>query len=150
MMAAIFRMEHTHKTDEIKQATRASGHTVANSAHRQTIDRAVMTWMRYRLGHKMPGLVMPDVDDRLKGTDMIETNMERIRANLIAEGVLLGRQEGRQERESMLLERQLAKRFGPLADATRTRLKNATAEQLVTWAERILVAQSLTQVFGEH
>lgn len=43
---------------------------------------------------------------------MIETNMERLRANLIAEGMLMGRQEG----EFLLFERLLARRFGPLGD----------------------------------
>ena len=158
VMAAIFRMEHTHDTDETKQAIRYLGQTVANSAFKQTIDRAVMAWMQYRLLHKMPDLTAPDLDDMLKGTEMIETNMERIRANLIAEGMSMGRQEGRQEGrqqgrqegESLLFERLLAKRFGPLGDDTRSRLQSATPEQLETWAERMLDAPSLAQVFASR
>lgn len=146
VMAAIFRIEHTHNLDEVRLAIRALGQAVANSAHKQTIDQAIMAWVRYRLSNKLPGLVVSDMDDLLKGTEMIETNMERIRANLIAEGVLLGRQEG----ETLLLERQIAKRFGSLDGDTRSRLKTATAEQLELWAERILDAHSLMQVFGEH
>lgn len=153
VMAAIFRMEHNQDTQAIKQAIRYLGQMVANSPHKQTIDSAVMQWMRYRLSHKMPGLMVPEIDELLKGTEMIETDLERIRTNLIAEGVFLGRQEGRQEgrRELVtLLTRLLTKRFGQLADGTSTRLECATAEQLEIWAERILDAQTLGQVFGEH
>jgi len=81
---------------------------------------------------------------------MIETNMERIRANLIAEGMMMGRQEGRQEGEFLLFERLLARRFGPLGDDIRHRLQSATPEQLETWADRMLDAPSLAQVFASH
>ena len=57
--------------------------------------------------------------------------------------------EGRLEGEFTLLERQLAKRFGPLSDDTRARLRAARSEQLETWAERVLDAPSLAQVFGD-
>jgi flagellar biosynthesis/type III secretory pathway protein FliH len=123
---------------------------VANSACKQTIDRAVMQWMQYRLNRKMPGLVMPDIDEILKGSRMIETNIDQWRAKAIAEGVLLGHQEGRQEGTTSLLERQIGKRFGPVSDDIRTRLKSAADEQLEIWGERILEAQSLAQVFNEH
>ena len=61
-----------------------------------------------------------------------------------------GKLEGKLEGESTLLERQLVKRFGALTDDTRSRLKSATAEQLETWAERILDARTLAEVFNEH
>ncbi len=58
--------------------------------------------------------------------------------------------EGKLEGESALLERQIAKRFGPITDNTRTRLNTATAEHLEAWAERILDAGTLAEVFGDH
>ena len=61
-----------------------------------------------------------------------------------------GKLEGKLEGESMLLERQMVKRFGPLTDDARSRLKSASAEQLESWAERILDARTLAEVFSEH
>jgi len=61
-----------------------------------------------------------------------------------------GRQEGRQEGQTAVLERLLAKRFGPLTDDTRQRLAGATPEQLETWAERLLDAPTLSAVFEPH
>lgn len=158
VMAAIFRMEHAHDLDEIKRAIRYLGQTVANSPLKPSIDKAVMAWMQYRLSHKMPSWASTDTDDFLQGTDMIETNMERIRANLLAQGLAMGRQEGRQqgrqegrqEGETLLLERQLTKRFGPLTDEVRMRLKSANPDQLALWSERILDASTLAQVFAAH
>ena len=146
VMAAIFRMENTHDTEEAKQAIRYLGQAVAKSPFKQTIDRAVMQWMQFRLSHKMPGLVMPSIDEILKGSDMLETNMNQWRDKAIAEGVLLGKLEG----ETTLLELLLVKRFRGITENTRARLKTATAEQLEMWAERILDARTLADVFNEQ
>ena len=64
------------------------------------------------------------------------------------EGLQEGRQIGRLEGESTLLERLLAKRFGPLDNDLRARLQAASSEQLETWAERLLDAANLSDVFG--
>jgi len=49
-----------------------------------------------------------------------------------------------------LLERQIVRRFGPMAEETRLRLRSATAEQLEHWGERILDATTLAEVFDNH
>ncbi|MBS0511508.1 MAG: DUF4351 domain-containing protein [Proteobacteria bacterium] len=46
-----------------------------------------------------------------------------------------------------LLVRQLNRRFGPLPAAITDRLARASVEQLDLWAERILDADSLDEVF---
>ena len=61
-----------------------------------------------------------------------------------------GIQQGKLEGEATVLERLLAKRFGPLADETRGRLRSASAEQLELWAERILDAPTLAAVLEDH
>lgn len=66
-------------------------------------------------------------------------------------GLLEGRMEGRMEGQSELLQRQLRKRFGEVADRedVLTRLKQASCEQLDLWAERILDARTLEEIFKE-
>jgi uncharacterized protein DUF4351 len=58
-----------------------------------------------------------------------------------------GRQEGRQEGERMLLRRLLTQRFGPLPDGVEQRLHAATMPDLERWADRVLDAQHLDEVF---
>lgn len=58
-----------------------------------------------------------------------------------------GRSEGRSEGEIMLLSRQLTLKFGPLDNATTERLRGAAPADLERWAERILTATSLDELF---
>jgi len=65
------------------------------------------------------------------------------------------REEGREEGlahgvvkgEITILERLLTRRFGPLAPAVLARLHAAAPEQLELWAERLLDAVTLDEVF---
>jgi predicted transposase YdaD len=71
------------------------------------------------------------------------------------EGKIEGRTEGKREGEVLgrhaVLKRQLDKRFGKdiLDIRMQERLRCATAEQLDLWAERILDARTLEDVFRE-
>ena len=59
------------------------------------------------------------------------------------EGMQLGRQEG----ERRVLERLLQRRFGALSAKNTERLTEASMEDLETWAENVLDAQTLDDVF---
>jgi len=48
-----------------------------------------------------------------------------------------------------VLERLLTRRFGPLSEATRQRLRDATLEQLERWTDNILDAATLEKVFKD-
>ena len=75
------------------------------------------------------------------------TSVERIG---IEKGMQQGMQQGMRQGESALLERQLTRRFGPPSAETRARLQAATVEQLEQWAENILDATTLEEVFKDH
>ena len=68
------------------------------------------------------------------------------------EGLRRGMQEGMQqdrvEGERVVLERLLRRRFGQLSPATAERLGRASAADLETWAENVLDAERLGDVFG--
>ncbi|HLQ39026.1 MAG TPA: DUF4351 domain-containing protein, partial [Planctomycetota bacterium] len=67
---------------------------------------------------------------------------------LIAKGRTEGRTEGRAEGRAELLLGLLRKRFGQLPGGVTTRVQQATLEDLELWAERILDARSLADVFA--
>lgn len=75
------------------------------------------------------------------------TSFERLARE---EGVQQGRQQGVQQGRLGLLIHLLTHRFGPLPDEISQRLEHATAEEIETWADRILDADSLAQVFGDR
>ena len=59
------------------------------------------------------------------------------------------RAQGIQQGEREILIRQLHHRFGPLPNHLRSRVAQATKEQIEDWALRFYSAQSLADVFGE-
>ncbi|MGB5831929.1 MAG: DUF4351 domain-containing protein, partial [Thiohalocapsa sp.] len=66
------------------------------------------------------------------------------------EGKREGKREGKLEGEAAFFERLLTRRFGPLDEATRSRIRGAGLEQLERWTDRLLDAPTLTAVFEEH
>jgi len=62
-----------------------------------------------------------------------------------------GGQEGRQEGRQVVLQRLFGKRFGTdiLNIHIQVRLRTATPEQLDLWAERILDAKTVEEVFAD-
>ena len=79
--------------------------------------------------------------------EMLMTVAERLEKRGEARGLLEGEAKGR----NAILSRQLSKRFGlnTLDIRMQERLRNATPEQLDRWAERILDAKTLEEVFEE-
>ena len=63
------------------------------------------------------------------------------------EGMQQGMRQGRIEGERALLERQLRRRFGFLSPEVAERLDQASAADLETWAENVLDAPTLDDVF---
>ena len=76
-------------------------------------------------------------------TDIMAGVIQRARD----EGVQQGVQQGRVDGERMVLERLLRRRFGPLTPEVADRLNRATAADLETWADNVLDAETLDNVF---
>jgi len=58
--------------------------------------------------------------------------------------------KGEQEGGAALLLRQLTHRFGPLGEAMSERVRRASSAELEQWAENILDARTLDEVFRAH
>ena len=108
---------------------------------------AVLDWMM-RLPDVLEQKLWQDIE-QIEGETRMRyvTSVERL---AIERGIQQGKREGKLEGEANVLERLLAKRFGPLSEDTRARLKNATAGQLELWTERVLDAPSLAAVLEGH
>jgi hypothetical protein len=61
----------------------------------------------------------------------------------------IGLKQGLVEGEANVLYRQLTRRFGPIGEVIQARLDNATLDQLGQWADSILDAKTLEDVFKE-
>jgi flagellar biosynthesis/type III secretory pathway protein FliH len=66
----------------------------------------------------------------------------------LAEGRTAGRSEGRTEGRMEMVLKLLESRFGPLTEASLTRVRGLQDAQLDAVAERLLTAQTLNEVLG--
>nr|VFJ70375.1 MAG: protein of unknown function (DUF4351) [Candidatus Kentron sp. DK] len=65
------------------------------------------------------------------------------------EGEAIGEAIGEAKGEAKLLFRQLSRRFQPLPDGTFERIHGADPSTIEIWADRVLDAKSLDEVFTE-
>ena len=91
--------------------------------------------------YKLPQLSREEIRNML-GLKDIELKQTRFYQDVF--------KEGRQEGEAAVLLKLLTQRFGPVSDALQARIKAADAETLLTWAERILSASCLEEIFDDE
>ena len=60
-----------------------------------------------------------------------------------------GIEKGIEKGEALLLQRQLARRFGDLPTDILSRIAAASSEQLELWGDRVLDAKTLAEVFQQ-
>jgi len=80
----------------------------------------------------------------------IQRGLQQGRLEGQLEGKLKDKLEGEAEKAAAILERLLAKRFGPLDEKTRERLATDTLEQLDLWTDRVLDVSTPNAVFEGH
>ena len=80
-------------------------------------------------------------------TGIMAGEFQRVRDQARHEGMREGVRQGRVEGERAVLERQLRRRFGPIPAELAQRLRQASADDLERWAENVLDASTLGDVF---
>ncbi len=158
LVASIFRLEHHRSMGEMFDLAKAFQDWL-DQPEQANMRVAGTEWLVRRLHAWCPDKPAPKATDLLEGRKMLkdfyeEWKQEHHQAGL-AEGMQQGMQQGVQQGivrgvaqgEQTLLLRLLHRRFGKLPEATRQRLENASPDELETWADRILDAKTLAEVF---
>ncbi len=81
--------------------------------------------------------------------EIIMSTAEKLKREGKAEGKAEGLAEGLVKGRAETLQRQMARRFGPLTDAVLARLHSASTAELEHWTDRILDAASLADLFAD-
>ena len=81
-------------------------------------------------------------------TNIMAGAFQRARDEARQQGMQQGIHQGRVEGERAVLERQLRRRFGLLSSEITERLGRATAADIESWAENVLDAETLDDVFN--
>lgn len=152
LVAALFRLEKSRGPQPLNAALSALIDWLGAS-EQASLRRAFTVWIRRVLiPGRVPGANLSNVADLLEIKTMLAESVlewtEDWKQQGLKQGLEQGLEQGVRKGETTLLERLLTKRFGPLTEDIHSRLQAATSEQLETWAERILDARHLNEVFS--
>jgi len=161
LAGALFGLENSRGPAELQRMVENLVEWL-EAPEQQNLRRAFATWLReVLLPARLPGVRLEAVLELSEVQNMLaervmewtreweQQGLEKGRKEGRKEGRQEGRKEGRQEGESLIVQRLLASKFGPLDQATLARLAAADGETLLAWGERVLTATSLAAVF-EH
>ena len=99
------------------------------------------------LVYKLPRSTREEIQAMLGITD-IDLRQTRFYQDVFAEGQAEGQTEGRRSEAANLLRRLLIRRFGPLPAWAEQRIAGAATETLEDWADRLLEAERIEEVFA--
>ena len=151
----LVRMERSDAPEDLRKAITSFRETYSGRQY-ISLRRALTVWIRRVLLNRLiPQEPLPELIDLEEVEAMLAERVtewtQKWKMEGEAKGRMEGRTEGRMEGRNAILSRQLTKRFGYniLDIRMQERLRNATPEQLDRWAERILDAKTLEEVFQE-
>ncbi len=115
---------------------------VPQAPEQADLSRALAAWLRRSLlPGRMPGIEIPEIESLQEARSML--------AERVKDWTKQWREEGQQAGEAALLRRQLEFKFGVLDAETQRRIATADSDQLLRWAERVLTAEKIEDIFGE-
>jgi hypothetical protein len=90
-----------------------------------------------------------DVSDPEEIKNMLAANLMEWRDRVRNEGMEEGIEKGQLKGEALVVSRQIQLKYGPLDEATKKRIAEADSDTLLRWADRVLTAEQLSDVFQE-
>jgi len=143
LVAALFRLENSRGPEDLFQVVEALVDWL-KVPEQADLSRALVAWLRRSLlAGRMPGVDIPEIENLQEARTVLA---ERVK-NWTKQWREEGREEGLQAGEAAVLRRQLESKFGSLDAVTQRRIAAADTEQLLLWAERVLTAEKIEDLF---
>jgi len=147
LAALVFRFEQCRTRDEFEQAAEALRDWVLAPEHRRSVQRLVR-WVQMLFGSRSAsGEPIAALDEIQEYGAMLKEQIKVWEKELREEGMKEGIEKGKTAGEAEVLVRLLEGKFGEIPDEFRRRIRAADSSQLLTWAERLLTADSIGKVF---
>lgn len=149
LAAALFRLEQSRELTDVRRILDTLAEWL--KAPEQTgLRRAFTVWFnRVFLPARLPGQAFPETQDLQEVRTMLEEQAKEWTRDWKEQGLQQGLLQGRQEGELNLLKRLLQRRFGVLPTWVEEKLTQADLPTLELWADRILEARSLEEMFDK-
>ncbi len=115
--------------------------------------RALVVWLRRSLlAIRMPDIDIPKIENVQEARTMLAERVKdwkkQWQEDARKEGAKEGQRKARKKDESTNLIKELTHKFGDIDARTRRRIAGASSDQLLNWAERILTADKIEEVYG--
>ncbi len=165
LAAVVFRLEKCKTPEDVRQAGAVLREWCDEPAHRKSawrIVRWVLRFFKKRSGGEQLTEELTEIRDlgamleeRVKEweKELLEKGLqEGIKEGIkkgIKKGMEKGIEKGVEQGEAEVLLRLLERKFYEIPPEYRQRIDDADSSQLLAWAERILTAESIDDVFGD-
>lgn len=145
-VAEIIRLESSPEPQVVREIVGRLAKQLKNKEH-DSLRRAITVWINRIVLKKMGSEEsIPEMTDLQEIDNMLAERVEQWTENWKQQGLEQGLQQG----EGKILVRLLEKRFGSVTDHIKEKITDATEEQLEQWADNILDAKKLDDVFQSH
>ena len=141
LLATLIGLEKSDSLEELNDAFKKLLQWIQNPRLR----RAFASTVRVALIRLGIGDEARDVTDPEEIKDMLAANLMEWRNRVHEEG----RKEGQVEGEALVVSRLIQLKYGDLDEPTRKRIAEADSETLLRWADRVLNAEKIVDVFSE-
>jgi hypothetical protein len=140
--AVLFELEKSKTPADIRKGVER---LVGMLSEEHPLRKIFKTWLQLVLMPRwFPGVDIPEVDNLEEYQEMMEQEMPDWTRETLAKG----ERKGKREAGTTMLERQIQRKFGSLPGAIRTRIEAANPDQLFDWAEQLIMAETLDEVFS--
>ena len=151
-LAVLFQLGQSRGFDDLERGIERLLEVLPGNPENLTLREAFAIWLSTVIIPAVaPGAKISKLHDLTEVQSMLEQSVIEWRDGWIEEGLQKGRQEGLQEGlqegEARVLLRQLRRKFGSVPLRVEDRIASASAEQILEWADRVLEAETLDQVF---
>jgi hypothetical protein len=148
-VAALFLLDRRLAPAERRRALDLLSESLAEPQDAE-LRRAFLIWIRRVLlpADNLDEREIPALPGREEFEAMLRDNAYGWGQQFREEGVREGVQKGVREGEAGLLLRLLERKFGPLSETTRARVHKASSARRLLWADRVLTATTLAEVFA--
>jgi len=121
---------------------------ILSAPAQQPLARAVTVWLNRLLRVKFKQEALPEVQSLSEVDHMLAEKLDSWTKQWKREGLEEGRKEGRRAGAAELLEHLVERRHGPLTEAQKALVEQASLEQIQAWVDQITDGESPEAVFG--
>ncbi len=152
LVAALFRLENSRGPEDIVQVLELLIEWL-QVPEQAELARALGVWLRRSLlASRMPDIDIPEIENLQEARTMLAERVKdwkkQWQDESRKEGEKIGQKKGRKKGESTILLKLLNHKFGTIDARTRRRIADASSKQLLNWAERVLTADKIEDVFS--